>query len=146
MRKASGPTLTNVIQKEIPFYDTDAIRVVWHGNYLRYLEDGREAFGKQYGLEYLHIFNSGYYAPIVDLRVKYKKTSTLGDTLIIETRYIPSKSAKLMFEYTIYRSSDNEVVLEAQTTQLFLTRDGKFELSSPKFLVEWREKINDLIK
>ena len=138
-----APTLTNVIKKEIPFYDTDAIRVVWHGNYLRYLEDGREAFGKQYGLEYMHIFDSGYYAPIVDLHVKYKKTTTLGDTLVIETKYIPSKSAKLMFEYVIRRESDNEIVLEAETTQLFLTREGKFELSSPEFLVKWREKIKN---
>ena len=100
-----APTLTNVIKKEIPFYDTDAIRVVWHGNYLRYLEE---------------------------------------DTLVIDTKYIPSKSAKLMFEYVIRRESDNEIVLEAETTQLFLTREGKFELSSPEFLVKWREKIKNL--
>jgi hypothetical protein len=47
----------------------------------------------------------------------------------------------LMFTYTIYREKDHEILLKATSTQLFLTRDGVFELSSPKFLKEWRQNI-----
>lgn len=134
-------SLTNTIRKEIPFYDTDAIQMVWHGNYIKYLEDGREAFGKQFGLEYLHIFNSGYLAPIVDLHIKYLKTTTLGDSILIKTTYVPTESAKLVFKYAIYRESDMQMVAKAESTQLFLTREGKFELSTPDFLRKWREKV-----
>ena len=35
---------------EVPFYDVDPMSVVWHGNYVKYLEDGREAFGNQFQL------------------------------------------------------------------------------------------------
>ena len=28
------------------------MEVVWHGEYVRYMEDGREAFGRQYGIGY----------------------------------------------------------------------------------------------
>lgn len=133
--------LTNTIKKKIPFYEIDVIQMMWHGNYLKYLEDGREAFGEEFGLEYMHIFNSGYVAPIVDLHLKYKKAASLGDTLIVETTYVPCSSAKLMFTYTIYREKDNAVLLKASSTQLFLTRDGVFELSCPAFLTEWRQKI-----
>ncbi|MBP7210318.1 MAG: acyl-CoA thioesterase [Paludibacteraceae bacterium] len=137
----SQPKLTNIIKKKIPFYEIDGIHMMWHGNYVKYLEDGREAFGEEFGLEYMHIFNSGYVAPIVDLHLKYKKTASLGDTLIVETTYVPCDSAKLMFTYTIYREKDNAILLKATSTQLFLTRDGVFELSSPKFLKEWRQNI-----
>ena len=97
------PKLTNTIKKKISFYEVDAIHMVWHGNYVKFLEDGREAFGEEFGLSYLKIFNSGYFAPIVDLQIKYKKTASMGDVLIVETTYVPSKSDKLMFDYKITR-------------------------------------------
>lgn len=41
--------MKQLLQVEIPikvrFSDTDAMGVVWHGNYLRFFEDAREAFG-----------------------------------------------------------------------------------------------------
>ena len=66
------PKFTNTIKKKISFYEVDAIHMLWHGNYVKYLEDGREAFGEEFGLSYMSIFNNGYFAPIVDLHLKYK--------------------------------------------------------------------------
>lgn len=136
------PKLTNTIKKRIPFYEVDAIHMLWHGNYVKYLEDGREAFGEEFGISYMKIFNSGYFAPIVDLHLKYKKTASMGDILIVETTYVPSKSAKLMFEYKITRESDGATILKATSTQLFVTKDGVFELNIPEFLKKWREENN----
>jgi acyl-CoA thioester hydrolase len=136
------PKLTNTIKKKISFYEVDAIHMVWHGNYVKFLEDGREAFGEEFGLSYLKIFNSGYFAPIVDLHIKYKKTASMGDVLIVETTYVPSKSAKLMFDYKITRESDGATILTASTTQLFVTKEGEFEITVPDFIREWRKENN----
>jgi len=48
--------LKNTTQIIVKFSEVDSLRVVWHGHYVRYFEDGREAFGKQYNLGYLDIF------------------------------------------------------------------------------------------
>ena len=42
--------LISEIEIDIRFSETDAMGVVWHGNYLKFFEDGREAFGKEFGL------------------------------------------------------------------------------------------------
>ena len=56
----------------VRFSEVDSMMVVWHGEYIRYFEDGRESFGKHYdGLKYMDIFNSGYLAPMVDLNCQY---------------------------------------------------------------------------
>lgn len=136
------PKFTNTIKKKISFYEVDAIHMLWHGNYVKYLEDGREAFGEEFGLSYMSIFNNGYFAPIVDLHLKYKKTASMGDVLLVETTYVPTKSAKLMFDYTITRESDGATILKASSTQLFVTKDGHFEVTVPNFLREWREANN----
>ena len=42
--------LINRSKIEVRFSEVDSMSVVWHGNYVKYLEDGREAFGKEFGL------------------------------------------------------------------------------------------------
>lgn len=120
----------------------DAIRMVWHGNYVKYLEEGREAWGEQFGLSYIHIFDNGYVVPVVDLHIKYKNSAYMGDELVIETTYVPTKAAKLQFEYRIWRKSDGAEIVTATSTQLFVTAQGEFDPSTPAFVNEWRQNNN----
>ena len=134
--------LSDITEIDIHFYDIDAVNIVWHGNYVKYLENGRESFGKKFGIEYMDIYNNGYVIPIVDMQIRYLEMVKLNETILVETKYIPSKSAKLIFNYTIYRKSNMAVVAEASTTQLFMTNEGVFEVSSPDFYREWKKKWN----
>ena len=77
--------LTQITQQAVKFSEVDSLRVVWHGHYVRYFEDGREAFGKEYNLGYLDIYENGLSVPLIDLSVKFKKILEYGDTAIIET-------------------------------------------------------------
>ena len=133
-------SLSETTKVDIHFYDIDSVNIVWHGNYVKYLENGREAFGKKFGIEYMQIYDNGYIAPIVDLHVRYLNMTVLGETLIVKATYVPSKAAKLIFDYTIYREHDMAVVAEASTIQLFMTKEGIFETSSPGFYRKWKEK------
>jgi acyl-CoA thioester hydrolase len=134
-------TLTDTIRIRVPFYDIDSIQMVWHGNFLKYLEQGRESFGDKFGLAYMHIYNSGYMTPIAEMRLEYKKAARYGDVLLVTTTYRPGRGAKLIFDYTITRESDGDLILKATTIQLFLTHDGVFEVSTPDFYVRWKEEM-----
>jgi acyl-CoA thioester hydrolase len=127
---------------QVPFYDLDGIQMVWHGNYVKYMEDAREKFGAKYGFEYLHIFNSGYLAPVADMRIKYRNSARISEILTMKITNKPSRSAKMVFEYLITRKSDNAVIMEAETSQLFVTREGVFEVSTPGFYAEWKKRWN----
>ena len=61
--------LTNRTTFRVRFSEIDSMQIVWHGEYVRYFEDGREAFGKQYGLDYMSIYREGYMVPIVDFNL-----------------------------------------------------------------------------
>ena len=65
--------LTNRTTFRVRFSEIDSMQIVWHGEYVRYFEDGREAFGKQYGLDYMSIYREGYMVPIVDLTCQFKQ-------------------------------------------------------------------------
>lgn len=134
--------LQETIRIQVRFSEVDMLRMVWHGNYVQYLEDAREAFGRKYGLEYMHIYNCGYVAPIVDLQIQYKQTATIDDQLLVEISYRPANGGKLIFDYIIYKEADHSEVITASTIQLFMTKEGIFEPSCPDFLNEWKEKNN----
>lgn len=125
---------------KVRFSEVDAMRIVWHGEYVRYFEDGREAFGSRYGLGYMDICAAGYTVPIVELNCRFIRSLVFGETAVVETRYINCDAAKIQFEYTIYRESTGEIVAEGESVQVFLNAGNQLELVNPPFYLEWKRK------
>ena len=136
--------LTNRTTFRVRFSEIDSMQIVWHGEYVRYFEDGREAFGKQYGLDYMSIYREGYMVPIVDLTCQFKQSLSFGEEAIVETRYIACEAAKIKFEYVIYRATDQSIVATGSTIQVFLNLNKELELMNPPFYLEWKKKWNIL--
>ena len=124
----------------IRFSEVDSMGVVWHGNYMKYFEDGREAFGNKYGLNYLDFYKNGILTPIVKLSCDFKKPLKYGEKAITETKYIDCEAAKLKHEYIIYRSSDMEIVATGTSVQAFLNMNRELMLTIPPFFAEWKKK------
>lgn len=133
--------LSETVRVKVRFCEVDSVQMVWHGNYVKYMEDAREEFCRHWGLSYRLIFDSGYYAPVYDMHVRYDRMASVDDILVIKVIYRPSLGAKLCFDYEIRRESDGALVATASTIQLFTTRDGVFEPSEPDFFHEWKRKI-----
>lgn len=140
-RKPQDVKLKSTARVRVRFSEVDSMHVVWHGDYVKYFEDGREAFGRDYpGLGYMDIRQSGYTAPIVDLTLQYKSPLRCNDTALVETRYVGSQGAKICFEYEIRRESDGKVAATGTTTQVFLDANGELQLLSPGFYLKWKER------
>lgn len=115
--------------------------VVWHGNYIRYFEDGREAFGKQYGLGYMDVYNAGFIVPIVNVNCDYKRFLRYEDKVVIETVYTPTESAKINFTYRLLNAQTGELVVKGSSMQVFVHRDNfELQLTNPDFFLDWKQK------
>lgn len=124
---------------KIRFSEVDSMGIVWHGTYAKYFEDGREAFGKEFGLGYMDIFGAGFYAPLVTLDFKFKKTVKYLEKIQIVTEYVPTQAAKIVFNYTIYNEK-MEVVATGSSTQVFLDAAYQLVLYDPEFYKEWKKE------
>ncbi len=134
--------IVNTIEQNIKFSEVDMLGIVWHGHYVRYFEDGREAFGNQYNLGYLDFYNNGYVVPIVNIQCDYKRFLRYGDRIIIETTYTPNLSAKINFQYRILNAATEEVIVTGSTIQVFLSSDTlTLQLTNPDFFREWKTKL-----
>ena len=136
-----------IIQKtiDIRFSEVDSMGVVWHGSYVKFLEDGRECFGLKYGLSYMEVAAKGLLIPIVDMRLSYKKSAKYGEKLVVEAKFVDSPAAKIIFEYIIYRESDMEILAKAKTVQVFTDKDGQLMLSNPQFYLDWKGSVEELM-
>jgi len=128
-------------ETRIRFNEVDSMGIVWHGHYVKLFEDGREAFGDEHGLGYYDFYNQGIYTPLVKISCDFKLPLAYGDTAIIETKYVDSEAAKLIYEYTVYKSSSNEIVATGKSMQVFLNKKRDLILTIPPFFYEWKKKM-----
>lgn len=123
----------------IRFSEVDSMNIVWHGNYMQYFEDAREAFGKVYDLDYLTIFHHGYYAPLVDISFSYRHPLAYGMKPVITIDYLPTDSAKIIFEYTIHDSENGATIATGRSVQVFMDMNYELVLCNPSFYEEWKK-------
>lgn len=136
-----SPKLTTLTEIQVRFNEADPLGIVWHGHYIRYFEDGREAFGKMHGLSYLDVFKKGFVIPVVEVNCHYKKSLKYGDTILVETIFIPSESAKMKFNYRIFNKATNQIVATGNSIQVFLDKENQIlQLNTPEFFNDWKKK------
>ncbi len=133
--------LKDRVEVNVRFGEVDSMGIVWHGNYVKYIEEGRESFGKRYGISYLDINANNVMAPVVNMNIDFKKQVQYGDVLIIETEFVNSEAAKMIFNFQILRKSDNAVVATAESTQVFIDMNRDMILYPPQFIIDWKKKV-----
>ena len=132
--------LNTVHNITVRFNEVDSLGIVWHGHYIAYFEEGREAFGKTYGISYLDVKKNGFAVPIVKTATEHKLPLKYGDIATIETTFINSRAAKMVFSYVI-KNNQGDVVCIGETTQVFTAIcDGMMALSTPEFFSKWKQK------
>ncbi len=133
--------LVSYTKVRVRFSEVDSMRVVWHGNYVHFIEDGREAFGHEFGgMAYMDMYEAGFTAPIIDMNIQYIAPLRVDDVAIVETRFIDSPAAKLCFEYIVRRESDGAVAARAATEQVFVDVNGEMSLNNPEFYQRWKDR------
>jgi acyl-CoA thioester hydrolase len=134
-------SLTHSEELEVKFSEADPLGIVWHGHYIRYFEDGREAFGKQYGLRYLDLYRENIIVPIVHVNCEYKRILRYGHRIRMDITYKDTPAAKLIFDYVLHDLDTNEKVAVGNSVQVFMEKESMdLMLTPPKFMRDWKQK------
>ena len=137
--------LSERIEVNVRFNEADPLGIVWHGHYIRYFEDGSEAFGNKHGMDIL-IFTGRISSFRLCILIAYKRSLRYGDKVVVETKYMPSDAAKLKFGYRLFNADNEELVATGSSVQVFLDKETSIlQLTNPSFFEEWKKKMGDLI-
>ncbi len=128
----------------VRFHEVDVLHVVWHGHYLAYFEEARQAFGRQYALDYHDVHAAGLLVPLVHVEVDYFAPARLGDLLTVRARLYPDLGARLNFAYLVSGPAGDRLAT-GKTVQVFTGTDGSLVMTRPRFyeefLARWETKL-----
>jgi len=62
-----------------------------------------------------------------------------GEKISIQTDYIETQAAKMIFQFKIY-NQEGDLACLGETTQVFMNLNGELSLYSPEFYQKWKEK------
>ncbi len=125
---------------KVPFYDLDPMNVVWHGNYIKYLEESRCDMLSKIGYTYTDMMNEGIAYPIATMDLKFVKSAKFLQELKVVTTLVEYEPA-LIIKYSIYDKISNELIFKAKSMQICVDlKTGESLYSAPKKFVEKLEK------
>lgn len=125
---------------EVRFSEVDSMGILWHGSYVKYLEDGREAFGKKYTLGYMDTLREGFFVPLTQLNMDFKKPLIYEEKAIVKTTFVATAAAKILYKYEIRNAKDNSLILRANSEQVFLDKAYQLVWNTPDFYAQWKKK------
>lgn len=110
-------------QVSVRYAETDMMGVVYHGNYLPWLEIGRTNLLRELGLPYRELEAQGYFLPVLEVHVKYLRPAVYDDTVTIVTTLRERPLLRIRLEYEVRRG--DELLATAETVHAFIDRSGK---------------------
>lgn len=133
MRKEGA--ISEIIEATVAFHDIDVVGVMWHGHYLKYLENARWALMDRIGFGFQAMRDSGYAWPIVEMHVKYVHAAKLGDRLRVRASLVEWQN-RLVFNYLVTRA-DEERVARAKSVQVAVdVNSGALQFTTPQLLLD----------
>ena len=121
------------------FEDTDLSGMVYHANYLRFMERARSDFLRAVGIDQRAAFEGGegVYA-VADMAIRFVSPAKLDDALVVVSRVTRVRAAAAVIHQTVMRGADK--LAEAEVTAAFLTPGGR-PRRQPRAWIEAFERL-----
>ena len=81
---------------------TDYAGIVWHGSYLRWLEEARVDALRQRGMEYSDLVDLGCDLPVVNLELSYRRPLRMGDRGVVQSYILLHEKVRIIWSQNIY--------------------------------------------
>lgn len=107
--------------RRVAYYDTDAMGVVHHSNYVRYFEDARVAWMREIGLHDYHAPQGAFVFAVHEMTLAYKKPLRFDEIFDVDVK-VRLDGIRLRFDYAITRSGE----AVADGTTVIIPLDSKF--------------------
>jgi len=116
-------TLPEVLRVRVAFADTDAMGVVWHGNYLRWFEMGRTELMRPTELPYPALVGRGIHLPVIEALVRYRRPARYDDLLIVRIGRVSCSGVRLRIDYRIECGA--ALIVDGHTEHAFTDATGR---------------------
>lgn len=114
----------NIMQKiisntriKVPFCDLDPMHIVWHGNYLKYIELARSELFEKINYSYQQMYEDNIVYPIAKMDLKYISSAKLHDVLNVKC-ILQEIEPAIIIKYEITNLKTGETLFKASSMQI----------------------------
>lgn len=126
-------SMRRCVQIRISYGDTDQMRVVYHSNYLRFMERGRVEWLRSAGLSYANMERQDVGLPVVDAGLSYFAPALYDDIVTVWVGVSRVSAARLNFDYRLtVEAGDREALPKALLLVTGHTKHGCIDLQERK--------------
>jgi len=115
----------NLTKIRVIYADTDAMGIVYHTNYIKWFEIGRNELMRQLGFVYAEMEKTGYNLPLTKVSCHYLLPARYDQILVIETRIDYIKRASVRFNNYIWDEEKKKLLVEGYTVHACTNAEGK---------------------
>lgn len=109
----------------IYYEDTDAAGVVYHANYIKYLERARTEFFRAHGFLVAQLAEEGYIFPVIRIEIDFKSPAYHDDLLSVETAPVLTGGSSFTLNQRIIRQRDGKMLVECLVTLACISKAHK---------------------
>ncbi|MGA3128446.1 MAG: thioesterase family protein [Candidatus Korobacteraceae bacterium] len=109
----------------VRYAETDQMGVVYHSNYIIWLEVGRVELLRQLGFSYQEMEAEGLHLPVVEVKCRYKHPARYDDEVTIRTHLAQMRASLLRFHYEVVRKADGRLLAEGESVHVVVGHDLK---------------------
>jgi len=137
MRNKTTPSRWSAeVEMQVQFFDLDPMQIVWHGNYVKYLEVVRCALLDAINYNYVEMQASGFAWPVIDMQLRYVGSATFDQRLKLRAEIVEWEN-RLKIDYLITDAQTGKRLNRASTTQVAVDiASGEMCFVSPPVLFE----------
>ena len=126
MAESFGPpegAAVTTVRHAVPFYETDAMGIVHHANYVRYLELARIVWMDEHDRPYREYVEQGRHFSTTRVEIDYRRAAAFDDRLDVATWLEWVAGASLAMGYEITRGDEQSVT--ARTEHAMVDSQGR---------------------
>ena len=113
------------------YADTDAMGVVYYGNYLRIYEAARGDFLHKVGMPFSKmVAELNIVCPVVNAEINYHKPAVLDEEITVKTSIVSLRGARMVFFQQIF-NSDNVLLNDIKVTVAFVDMEKRRPVKYP---------------
>lgn len=130
---------------EIRYAETDQMGVVYHANYLVWMEIGRTSLIEDLGFTYAGLESDGFLSPVTDLSIQYKASMKYGQKATVRTWVESHGKLRTTYGYEIMHE-DGSLAATAKSEHVLVRKDTFRPVSLKKADPVWDAKYMEIAK
>jgi acyl-CoA thioester hydrolase len=123
---------------QVRYAETDQMGVVYHANYLIWMELGRTKLIEDLGFNYAEIEKDGILSPVVDLNINYKTPVRYGEKALVKTWVEDYDGIRITYAYEIY-NEENKLAVSGQSKHVCVKKESFRPISIRRMFPDWHE-------